>query len=229
VYRPWMAATDEGWTRWVLERWGVPFETVRDSAIRAGRLNRRFDTIVIPSVRRAELIDGPSGAHPRYSGGIGERGAAALREFVEAGGTLVLLGASTEFALRELGVPVRDATSAGEGGAAWFAPGSLLRVEWDTAHRVALGMPSDGAVFYSQGAVFGLPEAEAGVRAIARYPQRDVLLSGHSRGESVVAAHAAAVEARLGAGRVILFGFRPQHRAQTHGTFRALFNALYPE
>ena len=37
---------------------------------------------------------------------------------------------------------------------------------------------------------------------------------------------AAMVAAKYGQGSVVLIGFRPQHRAQTHGTFKLVFNTL---
>src|SRR5690606_3920054 len=91
-----------------------------------------------------------------YAGGLGREGADALRDFVNAGGTLVLLDSSSEFAIRELGVPVREITADLQQPEAdrWYAPGSLLRVQWDTSHPLAAGMPDESAVFYARGPVF---------------------------------------------------------------------------
>ena len=233
LYRPWVASSDEGWTRWIFERWGVPFDSLRDRQIRAGGLRRRFDTIVVPDIGHRALMRGldPARSLPEYAGGIGEEGAVALREFVREGGTLVLLDSSSEFAVRELGVPVRLLESGDEedgGRPSWYAPGSLLRVRWDTEHPIALGMPDESAVFYAHSPVFETVPGATGVRVVGRYPESELLLSGYAQGEERVAGAAALVEATIGRGRVILFGFRPQHRAQTHETFKLLFNSLYP-
>ena len=233
LYRPWVASSDEGWTRWLFERWGVPFDSLRDREIRAGGLRRRFDTIVVPDVGYRTLMRGhdPARTMLEYAGGIGEEGAIALREFIRDGGTLVLLDSSSEFAVQELDVPVRlrEPGEVTDGdGQPWYAPGSLLRVRWDTEHPVAQGMPDESAVFFAHSPVFETVPGATGVRVVGRYPDSDLLLSGYAQGEEQVAGAAALVEVSLGRGRVILFGFRPQHRAQTHETFKLLFNALYP-
>jgi hypothetical protein len=66
-------------------------------------------------------------------------------------------------------------------------------------------------------------------RVLASYPaaSQDVLLSGWMRGGEAIARKAAAVALTCGRGKVVLLGFRAQHRAQTPGTFPFLFNALY--
>ena len=64
------------------------------------------------------------------------------------------------------------------------------------------------------------------VEVIATYVDRDILQSGWLLGEQVIARKAAAVTVKQGAGKVVLLGFRPQHRDQTHGTFKLVFNAL---
>jgi hypothetical protein len=231
LYRSWIASSDEGWTRWVFERWGVPFDSLRDATIRAGGLDSRFDVIVVPDLTYVELMRGLDAdrARPEHAGGIGVPGARALRAFVERGGTLVLLDSSSEFAIRELGVQVRELTAGlpGPESEQWFAPGSILRVLWNSAHPVAAGMPEEGAIFYTRGPVFEVPPGADGVTVVARYPDEGLLLSGYAQGEGQVAGAAALVEARVGRGRVVMFGFRPQHRAQTHDTFKVLFNSLY--
>jgi ribosomal protein S18 acetylase RimI-like enzyme len=70
--------------------------------------------------------------------------------------------------------------------------------------------------------------AASQVRVIARYPERgdDILLSGYLQGAPQIAGKAAAISAPVGRGHIVMFGFRPQHRGQSYGTFRMLFNAL---
>ena len=88
---------------------------------------------------------------------------------------------------------------------------------------------TSGAAFYNNGPFFSLLEGFGSFKAkvIARYPNQDVVASGWLRGEEAMAGRAAVVSVDLNPGRVVLFGLRPQHRAQTHATFPMLFNALY--
>jgi hypothetical protein len=62
---------------------------------------------------------------------------------------------------------------------------------------------------------------------VARYPNTKVNASGWIRGEDLMYGRAAVVAIEMNPGKVVLFGIRPQHRAQTHATFPLLFNALY--
>src|SRR5882762_1183052 len=62
---------------------------------------------------------------------------------------------------------------------------------------------------------------------VPRYPSTNVIASGWLKGEELMAGRAAVVSIDMSPGKVVLFGLRPQHRAQTHATFPLLFNALY--
>jgi hypothetical protein len=243
LYRPWTANIDEGWTRWVLEQFEIPYTSLVDSAVRAGGLRDRMDAILVTDMSLRDLRQGMSDSvvPPPYSGGLGREGIEALKAFVNAGGTLVLLDRASELATAELGVdvglvkvrPRQDdweppSDDALEGTAhELYAPGSILRVLVDATQPVAFGMPDTAAVYFTNSVTFDVP-SNSPIRVIARYPDRgdDILLSGFLEGAPAIAGKAAAIVAPVGRGRVVMFGFRPQYRGQSYGTFRMLFNAL---
>lgn len=231
LYKPWVENIDEGWTRWLLEQYEFPFANITDADIRRGGLRARFDAIVIPDQGADRLVAGhPAGTMPpEYVGGLGTEGVAMLKQFVTGGGTLVTLDSSSELAINMLGAPVADLTR-GLPADEYFCPGSVIKLELE-ADPLTYGMPPETAGFCAFNGAF---EVQAGAaadaptaRVIGRYAKSGVLLSGWLEGERVVAGKGAMVEVKAGQGRAILFGFRTQHRAQAHATFRLFFNALH--
>ncbi len=227
LYKPWVASMDEGWTRWVLEQHGIPYVTVTDSMVRAGRLDRRLDVLLLPDVSANAIVRGyPESIVPApYAGGIGESGVAAMVEFVRGGGTLVTLDGSSDFAIEHLGLPVRNGLGQRRGmpdAEDFYAPGSVFAVEVRPGTPLTSGMDSTAFVYFANGAAF---EASAPAEVLARFADAP-LRSGYALNQEQLAHKAALVDVKVGDGRAILFGFRPQHRGQTHGTFKLLFNAL---
>ena len=226
LYRPWNDAIDEGWTRWLLERYEFPFTTLRDAAARAGNLRAAFDVIILPGIPAQRLIEGnQAGSLPdEYVGGLGQAGVAALSAFVQAGGTLVCIDSSAQLAIDALQLPVKNAV-AGLPAEQFFCPGSIVRLEVDGFQPLGFGMLTDNAAFFSFSSAY---DATPGpnLRVIARYGDKDILLSGWLEGEQAIAGRAAVVEAKAGLGRAVLIGFRAQHRGQSMATFRLLFNAI---
>jgi Zinc carboxypeptidase len=225
LYRSWVSSMDEGWTRYVFEKeMAVPYQTLLDTDVRAGRLGERFDAIVLPDQSVAGLRDGHAkGAMPdEYTGGLGADGGRALKAFVEAGGTLVALDSATAYAIEALGLTVKDALT-GVPVKEFYCPGSILGASVDTKRPLAHGLPETLPVWFE-----GSPAFEADPASVlARYESGDPLLSGWLLGGDRLRDKAALVEAPLGRGRVVLFGFRPQYRAQSRVSYVALLNALY--
>jgi len=87
-------------------------------------------------------------------------------------------------------------------------------------------MPHDAAAFFIHSPAFAVSPPSREIRTVAEYPERDVLMSGWMVGERTIAGRAAVIEASVGSGRVVLLGFRTQHRGQPHGTFKLLFNSI---
>jgi hypothetical protein len=230
LYRPWTASMDEGWTRWVFEQYGITYTTVRDSDLRAGGLRRRFDVLVLPDVDEQALVNGVDSTRipVQYAEGMGEAGAEAVSAFVRGGGTLVCLDGSSNFAISRLKLPVVNALAgeaSGPQGLRFYAPGSIFGVllgRGGEGSPVTAGMPDSFQVYFENSAAFTV---SGPARALATYPPQ-ALRSGYARLQERLDGKAALVEAPVGSGRVILFGFRPQFRGQTQGTFKLLFNAV---
>jgi hypothetical protein len=237
LYKPWLASSDEGWTRWILERFEFPFVNVENPEIRAGSLRSRFDVLIIPSMPAEAVINGfaPGTMPPAYVGGIGDEGVRNIERFVGDGGTLVTLNDGCQFAVDALHLPVSDGLRtvrrADGGGAPEFAcPGSILRLDFNPKHPVAYGMPEHGAGFFDNSPGFQInPEGGGGKAAeiIASYPDDALLISGYLKGEKYLRRKIAAAAFSVDRGKAVLLGFPVQNRAQPAGTFKLLFNALF--
>jgi hypothetical protein len=201
---------------------------VDDATIRSGRLEREVDVVVIPDMRGSAIVEGlGSDRYPaEYRGGLGNEGIDALRAFVEAGGTLVAFNGATTFAIEAFDLPVRDVLEGLESDA-FYAPGTLFRLDLDGSHPLARGMPSTVAAWFQRSPAFEVLDASQAT-VIGRWATRpeSMLMSGWVLGPEAVAGKAALVEVAVGRGRVILYGFRPQYRGQSQATFPLFFNAL---
>ena len=231
LYRPWTASIDEGWTRWLFEQYGITHTTLRDSDLKKGGLRQRFDVIVLPDVDAGALVRGVDSTRIPlpYTGGMGEPGVAAISAFVRGGGTLVCLDGSSNFAISRLNLPVVNVLAGGASGpqvSLFYAPGSIFGVILGgggvAQSPVTLGLPDSLQVYFENSAAFTV---SGPARALATYPPGP-LRSGYARYQERLEGKAALVEVPVGSGKVILFGFRPQFRGQTHGTFKLLFNAV---
>jgi hypothetical protein len=225
LYQPWAESMDEGWTRWIFDRYGVPYGTVHNAEVNGGALEG-FTSLLLASIPADVLREGreEGSLPPQLTGGLTAEGVAALRRFVEEGGTLVALDRSVEWVIDELGLPVRNVLSDLEEDE-YAAPGSLVRLELDSRHPVAARMPSESAAWLQGGLAFEAAQ-DARVRVVARYAGEGLLLSGWLQGEELIAGRPAIVDIPLGEGRVVLFGVRPQYRGQSLATFPLLFDAL---
>ena len=230
---------DEGWTRWLLEDFAFSYNTLMDAAITDGNLNDAYDVIVLPADGVARMTGEPSetsgrgGSRPEdyppaYRSGFGDEGVAALEAFVKNGGTLVTFAQAGDLPIQKFGLPVRNLL-AGLSSSEFWSPGSTLKVNIDRTNALAYGMPADGLATFLGGnqvyEVVATPRNDR-VKRIVTFIDRDILQSGWLIGEDVIAEKAAMVSVQHGLGQVVLIGFRVQHRAQTHGTFKLFFNAL---
>jgi hypothetical protein len=240
LYDQYGGLVSSGWMRWLLEQFEFPFQVVFPQTLNTANLRERFDVLLFPNEAYEAGRRGPPQPRPEtipaeYRGWLGritpEETAPQLRRFAEAGGTIISIGSSTALA-GLLGVPVTDhlIKPAPDGGTRplaredFYVPGSLMRVKVDTTHPLAHGMAGEALVFFENSPVFRLPPN--GVRQVAGYFGSDLLVSGWAWGQHYLDGGTAVAEAKLGEGQVILFGPEVAFRAQSHGTFKLLFNAI---
>jgi hypothetical protein len=240
VYQSYVPSMDEGWTRFVFEKQlGIDYETLHDKDVRAGGLRARFDAIVLPDQPRRPMVNGnaPDTLPREYVGGLGKEGVASLKSFVEQGGTLVTFDSASEMPIAEFALPVtnvlagfnrderRGEDEGDQGSREFYCPGAILgvQVEGVSTSPLAHGLDATTPIWFEGSPAFDVK----GGTVVARYPQENPLLSGWLLGDKYLHGKGALVEVPLGMGRVVLFGFRPQYRAQSWNTYVALLNALY--
>jgi hypothetical protein len=244
---------ESGWTRWILEQFEFPFTRVFPPDLDAGNLNTKFDVLILPSgaIPGVPSAAGGGGGRGGRGGGAGpdpqsipleyrsqlgrvtaDRTMPQIRAFVENGGTVVAISDAAMNLAQHLKLPIENhLVESGEvlPPARYFVPGSVLTAKVDTTHPLAAGMKERTDFFFDNSPVFKLSAGAeaAGVRAFARFDSPAPLRSGWAWGQKYLDGGIVAIEARLGKGRVVLYGPEILQRAQPHGTFKLLFNALY--
>ena len=236
-----------GHTRWLLEQFEFPFDVIYPPTVDAGNLSSKYDVIILPSGAVPQRGGGRGGFGPdtsniplefrarvgRYSA---DRTAPALRQFIEAGGTVIAVGTSANLGI-DLGLPMTNALVEKSAQGAdrplpndkFYVPGSILRAQVDTSAYVSAGLPRDLDVFYDNSPAYrlGSDAAAKGLKPLAWFPSGTPLRSGWAWGQNYLDGTVEAVEANIGKGKLYLFAPEITFRGQPHGTFKWLFNGIY--
>jgi hypothetical protein len=177
--------------------------------------------------RAAQAGGGRGGARavrPEYAYTLTQNDLQAFEAFVRGGGTVVCFNSAWRFIAQQFKLPVKNAVD-GLKPEEFFLRGSIVQIVANLSYPVMAGMPEKAAVFVDGSPVFEPLDGFKG-RVLATYGETgSPLLSGYLIGEKYLQGKAAAVDAELGEGHVILLGFRPEWRGQPFGTFRVVFNA----
>jgi hypothetical protein len=235
-----------GWVRFILDEFGMDHQLVFPQELDAGNLAEKYDVLIfpdgaIPSPRpetagrygRGGGSTDPETIPAEYRNRLGsvtpETTVPALREFLEAGGTIITLEGSTSLAYH-LDLPVRDFLVDSDGAPLqneeFFVPGSLLEVEMQEGSLVTTGLGEELIVNFARSPVFGLERGADGVRSLALYADETPLRSGWAWGQEKLQGGAAMVEAEVGAGTLYLLGPQVTYRGQTHAAFPLIFNGI---
>ena len=243
-----------GWVRWVMEQYHFPMKVIYPSDIDAGDLRKKYDVIVfvtrtIPPVggqetdafrsleREPKEEDTPAEYRPRLAKITAPKSIPQIKAYLEAGGTVVTIGSSTNLAYH-LKLPVKNAltemTSSGQDkplpGEKFYIPGSVLRVGLDSTQAPTYGMSTQADVYFDNSPVFRVaPDAIAKgtVVPLAWFDTNKPLRSGWAWGQSYLQDGVAAFMAPVGSGKLYAFGPEITFRAQAQGTFKLLLNQLY--
>ncbi|HPF52841.1 MAG TPA: M14 family metallopeptidase [Draconibacterium sp.] len=240
---------DAGWTRYIFDTYHIPFTLLKPEEIKDDDLSK-YDVIVFPSTNKSLLVDAKrksrDGSYsipnydPKYLKGMEKEGVQKLMKYLNDGGTIISWGESTALFFgdqtiktsdkkdaekEEFELPVRDISSTIKG---FYAPGSLFNVDLLPGHPLTLGMEKTARVFTEGSPVFAtsIPYFDTDRRVIATYSEDEVLASGYAENQELIEGKPTMVWVRKGKGNLVLYGFSPQFRASTPGTYKLLFNSL---
>ncbi|UCH63759.1 MAG: hypothetical protein JSU77_04745 [Fidelibacterota bacterium] len=239
IYGPWLPSSDEGWTRYLFDNFGFDYTVLRNKDFASLGTLKRYDVIIMPSMSTSQIVDGKRSPGQKdrigdpsmpikYRGGIGKEGAENIKRYLLDGGTVLFFGRAGNFAIDELSAPASNVLNDVKSDD-FYAPGSIFQVDLDTDSHLTYGMPATASIYFIQDPVYALMAGLKPHRETAVYGHTNTLLSGWVEGEKHLHNRVALAEVTTGKGRAILYGFRVQNRAQTWGTFKLLFNALYIE
>jgi len=225
IYKSWIGNMDEGWTRYVFDTFNVPYTSLRDNELKQGDLGSKYDVILLPSQRTRETIEGnPASVLPeQYRGGIGDTGVSNLKEFANSGGTIICFDASCELVIKQFKLPISNVLE-GLRSSDFYCPGSIVSLDLDNRSPVNATLPSTLPAYFINSSAFA--STDSTVHVIARYAKDNVLRSGWLLGEDKLRGQIALAEMSFGKGRLVLFGFRPQHRGQTWATIPLIWNSI---
>lgn len=239
-----------GWVRWMLEQYDFAYTLIYPKEIDGGNLKAKYDVILfigagIPSYgssgdgrfggRSFNLEDLPESVHHMTGSLTANKSIAPLKAFMEAGGSVVTVGASSALAYH-IGLPVKnalvemkDGKEVPLSGEKYYVPGSVLSTKVNETSKAAWGLASYSNVLFNNSPVFKLqPQAILdGVEAIAWFDTDTPLKSGWAWGQSYLKDGVTSFVAPVGKGKLYAHGPEITYRAQSHGTFKLLFNALY--
>ena len=246
LVEPWFRNMDAGWTRFVLDSYNIPFTVVHPGEFENRDFTKDYDVVIFPSSSKTLLMTGkmrPDGsylsgsAHPDYIKGIGDDGMKKLMAFLKNGGVIIAWGESAELfdgklefsdgdQKKEFHLPFGLSEEIYQSGL--YVPGSLLQVNVLQDHPLTLGMPDKTGIYFSNSQVFStsIPGFDMDRRVIAKFPEKNILLSGYAENEELLGNRSAMIWLRKGKGQLVLFGFNPQFRASTQASYKLLFNAI---
>lgn len=239
IYQPWQPwVYDEGWLRLVLDNFGFEYTGLKNADFKSrAKFKRQFDVLIFGSQGKSWIIDGkpedakePALGEPKvrkeYTGGIGKAGVQKVSDFLQEGGTVLFFGEACNFAIDELRLPAVN-TLKGSKREQYFAPGSIFEMHLDPTSRLAYGLQDLVSIYKNQPVALNLKAYNREIVETGYFGSGNVLQSGWIVGENRLRNMVALAEIPVGDGMAILYAFRPQHRGQTFGTFKLIFNALY--
>ncbi len=249
IFSTWEGTQDVGWVRYTFDQYKVPYDLIFKERVLQGDLAKDYDLIVIPTqVRNAkDLVFGTPkedkplayeksdrfkflgdyGSSPDITGGMGGAGVVEFQKFVEGGGLLVTLGASSSFP-PEFGL-TPTVESGSPGGGKFYAPGPVVQADILRPENPIFYGYSEKTipVRYANGPLLRMSETMDKNDVLMRFPGGEKsVLSGLFNGADDIKGRAAIAIVPDGKGQVVLFMTNPIWRWQNLGEYRMLFNTL---